>query len=517
MRTHLLYALPFALAAAACSDSGNGLTPVDSGTPDTTADATDDTSGDVAVDTTPTDVTDDGSGAGDAGTDTSTDAGTGINEAEYFFACEDDSECVFPDGQPRICVNHVCVIPPRNAANLAEEWDEPNPNPDGDDNLTIGYVEERPEEPIDLSCYTDGSIYAPVEGPASATLTGIVERFGSGPPTTGLCVTTYDEGLLLPWLINLECNGLADDPSLEVEFAQCFQLDPCRCDELYADEDDGTIEDMKDSLLFAVDEAGGELEIGSLAQCYAAIGYCDAIEPGADRDACVARVRALSLDADAETLILGHTRSVENPDNADAGLYTLADFPVNFRFAFKVSGRENRWRDTWEYGLFTRGDLVRDGVVTIDSNAVSAGAWRTIPPAVGFPGGISDRNGAVAGAIRDCGSSSRTDRNGDADPTPWNIVHGTVGIAFLDADTRLAYFNGNPNNKLPQPGRVDTDPLGLFAAINLPPGPNRVSPIICTENCGPDAAGEPSYVLAGGRNVFQTPKSVIIATFEGLH
>lgn len=501
----LLVAAP--LAACGGSGGGNGLAPQDSGNPDPDTGADDAGTGDAADDSGSDDAATDGSAETDAGDGT----GSTSFEEEHFFACSVDSDCGLFQDQEQICVNRVCVVPPRTPAILAEEWEEPNPNPDGDDSLTIGYVEERPDEAIDLTCYTSGSIYEPVDAPPTTSLTGIIERFGSGPATTGLCVTVFDETALLPWLINHECNLLADDGSLEAEFASCFQVDPCRCDEFFAGEDDGAIEDMIGALELALDEAGTPTSIDSVDACYGAIGYCGAVTDPEIRAACVARVQRLSLSTDAESLILGHTISTLNPDNEDAGVFTLEGIPSNFRFAYKVSGRENRWRDTWEYGLFSRGDLIVDGVAHIDANAVSAGAWRTIPPAVGFPGGIDDRNGAVAGAIRDCGTGERI---------PWNIVHGTVGIAFLDVETRLAYFNGNPNNKLPQPGRVDTDPLGLFAAINLPPGPNRVSPVICTANCNPDDpanTGAAEYTFAGGRNVFQTPKSVIIATFEGLY
>jgi hypothetical protein len=134
------------------------------------------------------------------------------------------------------------------------------------------------------------------------------------------------------------------------------------------------------------------------------------------------------------------------------------------------------------------------------ANVVSDGAWNTIPPAVGRPN-VDDRNGAVAGVVRDCGTESRN---------PWAIVHATVGIAFNEGSV-LSYFNGNPDNRLPLAGRDDSNLLGTFAAIDLPAGPNRVAPIICAGEC----SNREDLVFAGGKNVFQTPKSVIIATFEG--
>lgn len=471
------------------TDTGGGETDAGGGEDTGATDAGGEDGG--TTDTGETDAGETDTGETDAG------GGGGLNEADYFYSCESDSEC----GDDEICVNFVCVKPPREASGMAYDYSEVEIDPDSGEVETIGYVEERPDDTIDLGCY-QGGFYDAVDGPATAELHGEIERFGSGPPTNGLCVTLYDETTLLPWMIDSECFGVEDD---EDYFVSCFQLDPCRCEEAFGGDSDDTLDLMIEAAQEAIDVAGGDLTIDSTESCFAFVGYCDGIEDADLRATCVERVQRLGQTTD-ESLIVGFTRSVENEVNPDAGAFSFGDVPTNWRFAYKVSGVENRWRDTWEYGLFTRADLAVDGRLRIDSNAVSAGAWRTIPPAVGFPAGIDDRNGAVAGAIRDCGTAERP---------PNNIVHATVGFAFLDRLTQLAYFNGNPNNKLPQPGRLDTNVLGLFAAINLPPGPNRVSPVICTENCGPDA-GEPSYTFVGSRNVFQTPKSVIIATFEGL-
>lgn len=435
------------------------------------------------------------SDAGDTSADATTDAGEERPpEAEFFWSCEGDTDC----DADAICVEHVCVVPPRAAASLAEDWEEVFEE-DGE-LVTIGYVEDRPDAEFELGCYADDSLFSPVDAPEAATLHGQVDLFGSGTRTSGLCVSAWREEALLPWLIESPCFDLEGDDDA---FVACFQLDPCRCDQAFGDGfPDDAIEDMIDAMAEARDTT-----IDSVDTCYAAIGFCDAVGDDDLRASCASDVGAVAEGF--SSVGLGHTVSVENPDNPEAALFEIPNVPTNLRLAYKVSGVENRWIDTWEYGLFTRGDLVRDGRMRIDTNAVGAGTWRTIPPAAGFPGGIDAVNGAVAGAVRDCGNSERA---------PLNVVHATAGFSFTAPDTRIVYFNGNPNDRLPANGRIDSNVLGLFAAINLPAGPNRVAAAICTENCVPgDPAntGDPAYTLAGARNVFQTPKSIIIATFEG--
>ena len=435
----------------------------------------------------------------DAGGDTSMeDTGgedTGVespyDEAAIYFECDTSADCLPIGDQEQICVNHVCVIPPTERACLGEELD--------DGESVVEHCDE-PEYPIELNCLDPESPdynYATPDGPDTATVAGEVERFGSGSPTVGLCITAYDESLVLPFLYFSECRALEDED--DEAFIGCFQLDVCRCNAMFDGSATSAIEDM----VVAAEDAWGE-DIDSLEACYTFIGYCSAIPEGADRDACVERLRAQTLDDTAETLVIASSVTTLNEEDptSDSGLYSLEGIPTNTRLAFKTSGRESRWRDTWEYGLYARADLVVDGVYTLEANAVGDGAWRTIPPAVGLATGIDETHGALAGVIRDCGT---------ADRDPWPVVHGTVGISF-DA-TKLAYFNGNPNDTLPLPGRIDTNVLGTYAAIDLPSGPNRVSPVICVGDC----SSEEDFFFAGTLNTFQTPKSIIIATFEGLY
>lgn len=498
MRNHRFAALSFALLfASACSDSGDGNqfgTGEDVGQ-DTATDTVEDTATDAGQDTT-----------SDAGQDTTTDTvedstadavedtdagGGGFDEAAVFYECDVDDDCEQFNGKDQICVRNVCVVPPTAPAYMSDD----------EGNEAVEYEDEAPE----TACFDGDQIYEPAGEDREITLVGTVERFGSGPTTEGLCLTIYDETALLPWLVNSECNLLAEED--EEEYIGCFQLDPCRCIEHF----DGVTdlnEVMIDGAESAMDAAGNAMDIDSVEACFSFIGYCDGIEDADMKADCVARVHANGLTDEVDSLVHSFTRTTEDVEDSmldepeGTSLYELENVPTNWRYATKVSGRENRWRDTWEYGHFTRGDMVReDGTLSIDGTAVSAGAWATIPPAVGLAGGIDDTHGAVAGVIRDCGTDERN---------PWAIVHATVGISFNQGSV-LSYFNGNPDDRLPNPARVDTNVLGTFAAIDLPPGPNRVAPIICVGEC----SSREDYVFAGAKNVFQTPKSVIIATFEG--
>jgi hypothetical protein len=519
MRLRLFALLSCAVIFGACSDDSG--TDSDTGT-DTGTD-TADASGDVPVEDTTPDADDDADTADGSG-----NGSGGWDEAAIFFECEIDDDCEDFEGQDQVCVRNVCVIPPVTSAYLVDEEDHDN-------------VVEHPEMDPETGCYED--LFSPAGEDRTVTLVGMVERFGSGPTTESLCMTFYDEATLLPWLVNSECHALADfeenDTDAKNEYVGCFALDPCRCQEHF----DG-VTDLNAPMIAgaeaAMEAAGTPMAIDDLDSCYSFIGFCSGIEDATEAEACRARVAANGLAPEADSLVFGYTQTRENTldsvldEPEGTSVYLMEDVPTNWRFAVKVSGRENRWRDTWEYGQFTRGDLIRsdwpwftDGVtdpeardddellladlgldaaieaIRIDGTAVSAGAWATIPPAVGLAGGIDDTHGAVAGVIRDCGNDG-DERN------PWAVVHARVGISF-NQGSRLSYFNGNFDDRLPNPARIDTNIDGTFAAIDLPPGPNRVAPVICANDC----SSREDYVFAGAKNVFQTPRSVIIATFEG--
>ena len=474
--------LSLLVATAACTGDS-----VDTGTvADTGADAADTSDGSGQADTG-------GSGEVDTGADTTEPEGYDI--ARIYFECQATAECP-PDpttGASQRCINNVCLIPAAEPATLAEE----------DQFLPL-------TDAPNVDCYGDeASFFAPGAGDPTARLRGNVQRFGSGSQPINLCVSHYDETLLLPFLYFSECRALETDD--EAAFIACFQLDACRCDNAFGATPPSEATEMVAAAEAALLKAGAaDPVIDSLDKCYGFIGNCAQITDPAVKSACEQRLVDNALAEGPATLIYSHTISVAdptNPTNDEEGYYeTTAEVPTNTRVAVKVSGRESRWRDTWEYGLFTPADLKNaEGFIRLGANTVSDGAWRTIPPAVGLAGGIDDTHGGIAGTIRDCGDPNR------ALTSPQRIVNATVGISF-DGDSKLSYFNGNPNDTLPLPGRTATNSDGTYAAIDLPSGPNRVSPIICRP--GTTCSSDADFVNAGTRNLFQTPKSIVITSFE---
>ena len=82
---------------------------------------------------------------------------------------------------------------------------------------------------------------------------------------------------------------------------------------------------------------------------------------------------------------------------------------------------------------------------------------------------------------------------------------GTTPVA-----DRSTYFNGNPIMTLPDASRaaVGTDKLGLFAALNIKPGPVHV------ESAGVKALGDPLTTF-GSFDAFVYANTVSIVTING--
>jgi hypothetical protein len=129
------------------------------------------------------------------------------------------------------------------------------------------------------------------------------------------------------------------------------------------------------------------------------------------------------------------------------------------------------------------------------TNVITDGAWETIPQSSGVAYPIAADGTAIAGIVRDCGGEERG-------PEP--VEHVTAG--FLNEPVATAYFNGVWEDLLPLPGRADTNKDGVYVAIDLRPGPNRVSLA---------AQREGEIVSAGVRDLVIPPYSVAICTFEG--
>jgi hypothetical protein len=194
--------------------------------------------------------------------------------------------------------------------------------------------------------------------------------------------------------------------------------------------------------------------------------------------------------------------------------YAVPGIPTNTRLVVRVTGptgmSDSTWATTVAFNVFlSTNDRActslsdTDCLDTSDAttpkyqlnvSALSAADYVNIPVISGLPGGVSSGQGAVAGEVHDCD----------------NVRVADVEVQTTPRADRLTYFNGNPVMTLPDSSRaaVGTDRLGLYAALNVAPGPVRV------ETAGVTALGQP-LTSFGTFDAFVYANTVSIVTING--
>ncbi len=235
-------------------------------------------------------------------------------------------------------------------------------------------------------------------------------------------------------------------------------------------------------------------------------------------------------------ILVGKAVSEPAPGNADAGVYSIPNVPVETDLVLKVSGMTMLWKDTYKYGIRIPAAQAALGEVVAEASIISASSWQTVPASTGMSSGVQPGNGVVAGTVADCGGgtdpamddpscdpakscapeaecSCQTEGyacvpdgagGGTCTRVPWTVVGATVGLTRQA--TKIAYFQGREGDNLPQPGRRYTNVLGTYAAIDLPAGPVTAVAVVG------DGAG---VRLAGQATVFVAPGTVSILSFRG--
>jgi hypothetical protein len=156
--------------------------------------------------------------------------------------------------------------------------------------------------------------------------------------------------------------------------------------------------------------------------------------------------------------------------------YSLDGIPTNTPLVIRTTGATGGdvWRTLVAWNVFLASDdkscggdpMATDCLDTSDMahpkyqlniNIISKADYDGIPMTAGLAGGISPTEGGVAGEIHDCD----------------NIRIGNAQVGVQPAGDRLTYFNGNPYDTVPDSGRsaTGTDQLGLYASLNVNPGP----------------------------------------------
>ncbi len=164
------------------------------------------------------------------------------------------------------------------------------------------------------------------------------------------------------------------------------------------------------------------------------------------------------------------------------GFYAIPNIPSETPLIVKTSGNRDFWRDIYSYNVQAeaadletdppaadacetlRTNSVFDGVPRYEYRAriLSSSDWTSIPLTAGLVDGIRSTSGVVAGEIHDCADTRLEFAQAATFPQP----------------EVLTYFNDNPDNPLPDTGRmVGTSLLGLYAALDIPEGPVDITAV----------------------------------------
>ncbi|MDI7267621.1 MAG: hypothetical protein QME96_06475 [Myxococcota bacterium] len=176
-------------------------------------------------------------------------------------------------------------------------------------------------------------------------------------------------------------------------------------------------------------------------------------EDGLEAECCPGPCRELKPDVDACTPTSGDCRRL--------WFYQVSGIPSSTPVIARTSGNPVYWKALYFYNVFffERELEPGGGYVHYRLKALSVDDWRAIPATAGDFDGIAEGMGGVAGEIRDCDNIK--------------VYNAEVGV---DARwTTFIYFNGEEEKPYPDMSRESTNVDALYAAMEMAPGPVRVT------------------------------------------
>ena len=244
------------------------------------------------------------------------------------------------------------------------------------------------------------------------------------------------------------------------------------------------------------------------------------------------------LGKDADGRVGVGVTSTPAEGNDEAGWYEIREVPVERNLVLRVSGQSVLWKPTLKHGLWIPAWQSGLPAVEMEASVISASSWQTVPPAAKVPAGVQDGNGVIAGTVADCGAppalgascdlarscapgaececstagepspgwacAPDEELQGHCTRLPWTVVGATVGLSR--EATNIAYFQGNEEDNVPQPGRRFTNLLGTYAVIDLPAGEVTVFALV---------SGAGAARALGTARILVAPGSVSILSFRG--
>jgi hypothetical protein len=332
-------------------------------------------------------------------------------------SCETATDCE----ENATCVAQVCVNIPTAEVKVTDNSVFPNEAAEGGPNLScVGVKVDAPP------------------GPKTATLYGIVDRFGGGRTTVDIEVSVFEADNWPPQA----CIELPVE-----EQRECFRTQISPWTTISIDPEAG------------VDKSTLPEQCEKHKDCPP--GY-ECLEEDVEYH-CVPQFGRFEISGvPTNTLLI--IRSRNSPENA------LLD---------------SKWKDTYVSGAYLYADRVdADNRYNYNALMVSDSQWNTVPNTLFVPGGIKQHNGAVGGRIRDCR---------DADRDSFTLGEATVGLKVPGSAT--GFFNDDEEDTVPIHSRNATDMFGRFAIVDIKAGSNRIVSAILVDGELQSLGSEDIYVV----------------------
>lgn len=387
---------------------------------------------------------------------TAADAGGTSAPTTFTPQCSDAKKCK----SQQACVQGVCV---------------PVPGADDKTQLNDPSKDNQPSsEAVNLDCVGKdlGDIIKDLPKGGKATLWGRVDRFGGGPVTTNIEVAVFLAKDFHPE----QCAGIEDPTDQQA----CYRSDKIGKPIATVVSIDPDTAATKGWDVKRPKKADEECNKGQHFEC--PHGYvCDKIDgfPKCGK---------------------GH------------GVYAIEDIPTNTRLVLRTRAANKDdpagWHDTYTFNVVlfsTHLDDPKGGnqptkytgkdTMLYNPTIVGEGQWQLVPSTIGIVGGIYEGDGVIGGRIRDCGTKTRRS---------WPISDARVGIGMPPEG--MSYFNDSELDPVPNKSRTTTNVVGRYAAVGIPPGPNRVAVL-------GKIGGK--QVTVGVQDVYVIPNALVIASTPG--
>jgi hypothetical protein len=168
--------------------------------------------------------------------------------------------------------------------------------------------------------------------------------------------------------------------------------------------------------------------------------------------------------------------------------YSYPNVPSETELVILTQG--SAWAPLYEYNNYIPTSQVTNGVWNHDVRALATDDYSAIAVASELGGPITPGNGAIAGEAHDCGNV--------------RLIGATVNVN-VEAKL-LTYFTDDESNPLPDSTATSTTALGLYAALDVAPGPVEVAALGLVDG---------KVTTIGWYQAQVYPNSVTAITFQG--